>query len=99
MTTTWTIENMERRTSDGFVTAVHWRVTAEDAGASATACGSCGFSGEQPEVPFSSLTEADVLAWVWANGVDKDAREASLAAQIEAQKAPVTANGLPWSQE
>ena len=96
MTITWKIENMERRTSDGFVTAVHWRVTAEDAGVSATACGSIGFEGEQPEVPFDSLTETDVLGWIWANGIDKDAYEASMTAQIEVQKAPVLANGLPW---
>lgn len=96
MTITWKIENMERRTSDGFVTAVHWRVTAEDAGVSATACGSIGFEGEQPEVPFDNLTEADVLAWVWANGVDKGAYEASMGSQIEAQKNPVKINGIPW---
>ena len=97
MTTTWKIENMERRTSDGFVTAVHWRVTAEDSGVSTTACGSCAFEGEQPEVAYSSLTQESVLAWVFANGIDKDAYEASLAAQIEAKKAPILANGLPWN--
>lgn len=98
MTISWKIENMERRTSDGFVTAVHWRVTAEDAGFTTTACGSCGFEGDQPEVAYDSLTEEAVLAWVWANGVDKDAYEASLAAQIEVQKVPVKLNGIPWVQ-
>jgi len=39
-----------------------------------------------------------VLGWVWANGVDKQATEDALAAQIALQKAPVTAQGLPWSQ-
>jgi hypothetical protein len=96
MTISWKIENMERRTSDGFVTAVHWRVTGEDDGFSATACGSVGFEGETPEVAFNSLTEAGVLAWVWANGVDKAAYEASIGAQIEAQKHPVKINGIPW---
>ena len=87
---------MERRTSDGFVTTVHWRVAAKDEGFSATACGSIGFDGEQPEIAFDSLTEADVLAWVWANGVDKGAYEASMGAQIEAQKNTVKINGIPW---
>jgi len=36
------------------------------------------------------------LGWIWANGVDKDAVEASLAAQIEAKKNPTTATGVPW---
>jgi hypothetical protein len=46
-------------------------------------------------VPFESLTEADVLAWVYES-VDKDATEASLASQIEDQKAPQTVAGTPW---
>lgn len=98
MTTTWKIENMERRTSDGFVTAVHWRVTGEDEGFSASACGSVSFEGDTPEIAFDSLTESDVLAWIWSNGVDKAAYEASIDAQIATQKAPVLTNGLPWAQ-
>jgi hypothetical protein len=39
----------------------------------------------------------EVLDWCWAGGVDKDATEASLLAQIELQKNPVTATGVPWS--
>jgi hypothetical protein len=38
-----------------------------------------------------------VLDWCWNNGVDKDATEAALAANIELQKNPVTATGTPWS--
>jgi hypothetical protein len=37
-----------------------------------------------------------VLDWIWANGVDKDAVEARLTSQIEMQKNPVSATGLPW---
>lgn len=96
MTTTWKIENMDRRSSDGFVTTVYWRVTAVDGDFSATAYGSCGFSGEQPEVPFESLSEADVLGWIWANGVKKDELEANLTAQIDAQKTPASLTGTPW---
>jgi hypothetical protein len=51
-----------------------------------------------PTIPYASVTMAEVLDWVWANGVDKDATEASLAQQIELQKNPVTAAGTPWSQ-
>jgi hypothetical protein len=40
---------------------------------------------------------AEVLDWVWANGVDKSATETALAAQIELQKNPVQASGTPWS--
>ena len=44
-----------------------------------------------------SLTKETVLGWIWANGVDKAAVEASLEAQIAEQKAPVKATGVPWN--
>jgi hypothetical protein len=94
MTTTWTISQLDRQTSDGFVTTAHWTVTATDGDFSASAYGTCGFNGELT-TPYADLTEAQVLEWVWAS-LDKAAYEASLAAQIEAQKNPVSATGLPW---
>ncbi len=48
-------------------------------------------------VNYDTLTEETVLGWLWSK-IDKEAVEASLTAQIEAQKAPVTANGLPWGE-
>jgi hypothetical protein len=48
-------------------------------------------------VDYADLTQEQVLGWIWANGVDKDATEAALAAQIAEQKAPKTARGLPWN--
>jgi hypothetical protein len=47
-------------------------------------------------VDYADLTQEQVLGWIWANGVDKDAVEAALAAQIEAKKNPSTATGVPW---
>jgi len=35
------------------------------------------------------------LGWCWAE-LDKDAIEASLSANIEAQKNPTQASGVPW---
>jgi hypothetical protein len=49
-------------------------------------------------IAFDALTEADVLAWVWAS-VDKDTTEASLAAKIEADKNPTSSTGMPWAAE
>ena len=92
---TWKIVQLDRKTADGFVTMAHWTVTATDGDLSASAYGTCGFDGELT-TPYADLTEAQVLNWVWANGVDKDAYETSLAAQIAAQKNPVTATGVPW---
>ena len=91
---TWKIVQLDRKTADGFVTTAHWTVTATDGDFSASAYGSVGFSGELT-TPYADLTEAQVLEWVWAS-LYKAAYEASLAAQIEAQKNPVSATGLPW---
>ena len=96
--TTWTIAQLERNTSDGGVVVAHWRVTATDGDYSASSYGTVGFTPdpESPDfVPFDDLTEADVLAWVYES-VDKDSVEASLAANIEDQKAPQTMAGVPW---
>lgn len=100
MTTTWTIAQCDRDVATGGITVAHWRVTATDGDYSASAYGTCGFTPDPDApgfVPYANVTEAEVLNWVWANGIDKDAAEASLASQIEAQKHPKTASGLPWA--
>jgi L-aminopeptidase/D-esterase-like protein len=95
--TTWTIDTLDRRTSDGFVTTAHWRATAMDGDHSASVYATCSWSEGQPTVPYANLTEQQVLAWVWES-VDKAATEAALAAQIADQKAPKQASGTPWGQ-
>jgi hypothetical protein len=95
--TTWTISQLDRRTSDGFVTTAHWRATAVDGDHSANVYATCSWSEGQPTVPYADLTEEEVLEWVWASGVDKAATEQALANQIELQKHPVTEIGIPWS--
>ena len=96
MTTTWTISQLDRRTSDGFVTTAHWQATAVDGDYSASIYATCSWSEGQPTVPYASLTQDQVLGWCWTSGVDKAATEAALAAQIAAQKNPVSAAGVPW---
>ena len=96
MTTTWTISNLDHQTSDGFVTTAHWQATAVDGEHSASVYATCSWSDGTPTVDYADLTQEQVLGWIWANGVDKDAVEASLAAQIEAKKNPTTATGVPW---
>jgi hypothetical protein len=95
MTITWKIEQLDRLTSDGFVTTAHWRATAVDGDYSASTYGTTGWQAGTPEIPYANLTEATVLAWVWEN-LDKAAIEANLTAQIDALKNPTTANGVPW---
>jgi len=97
MTTTWTISQLDRKTADGFVTTAHWTATAVDGEHTAFIYSTASWADGTVNVPYADLTQDTVLGWVWANGVDKTATEAALAAQIEAQKNPVTATGTPWS--
>ncbi len=94
---TWTISTLDRQTSDGFVTTAHWQATATDGDYSASVYSICSWSEGTATIPYASLTKETVLGWIWANGVDKAATEAALNAQIELQKNPVTATGVPWN--
>ena len=93
---TWNISQLDRQTSDGFVTTAHWQAIATDGDYSASVYNTCSWSEGTATIPYADLTKETVLGWIWANGVDKAAIEASLEAQIELQKNPVTATGVPW---
>lgn len=99
MNISWKISQLDRKTADGFVATAHWICSGVEVSGSEEFSGSvyasCSFEGEL-SVPYEQLTEATVLSWVWSK-VDKEATEATVAAQIEAQKNPVQASGLPWS--
>jgi hypothetical protein len=98
---TWTIANAEHDIATGGIRVIHWRVTATEDDYSASAYGTVGLTPdpESPDfVPYADVTEADAQAWVW-DSVDKDETEANLAANIEAQKNPTEASGLPWAAE
>jgi hypothetical protein len=99
-TFTWNIAQMERETADGYVFTVHYTVDAKDDTYSAGAYGSLGL--ERPEgdlIPFSDLTADVVVGWVKAKfGDEKVAEiETALQAQIDEQRAPSKAAGLPWA--
>jgi hypothetical protein len=96
-TIVWNISQLDRQISDGFVTTAHWQANATDGEYSASTYSTCSWSEGTATIPYASLTKETVLGWIWANGVDKDAVEASLEAQIELKKNPVTAVGVPWN--
>jgi len=95
MNIVWTISNLDRDTSNNFVTTAHWQATATDGDHTASAYATVSWESGTPIIAYASLTEATVLGWVWES-IDKDATEASLAAQIELLKNPVKATGTPW---
>jgi hypothetical protein len=96
MATIWTIETLDRDIATGFVTTAHWTAMAIDGEYSASTYSTVSWIKNNPTIPYENLTEATVLNWVWET-VDKAAIEASLAAQIELLKNPVTAIGTPWN--
>jgi hypothetical protein len=95
MTTTWTITQLDRQTSNGFVTTAHWTASAVDGEYSASTYATCSWADGTPTTPYADLTEETVLGWVWET-VNKAETEASLQSQIDLQKTPVTATGVPW---
>ena len=102
MAVTWTIAQLERNTDGNGVVVAHWRATDSEVVGEETHSGSsygtCGFTPDaeaEGYVAYDALTEADVIAWVQAD-VDAEAIEESIAAQIEASKAPAVAVGTPW---
>ena len=94
---TWNVVQMDRLTSDGFVVTVHYTVNAVDGEFTASTYGTVGYTqGEGSYVPYSDLTEAEVVGWV-QESLGKDKVETSLAEMIELLKNPVQETGLPWA--
>jgi hypothetical protein len=92
----WKVGQLDREVLTGFVTTVRWRVNAIDGVHEASTFSSWSASEGTPEIADDNLTEEDVLNWIWANAVDKTVTEETLKRQIEEQKNPVKASGLPW---
>jgi hypothetical protein len=96
----WGVAQLDRHTADGIVFTVHYTVAANDGTYSSSAYGSIGL--EQPEgdvIPFAELTPEIVIGWVKEKlgGTEKvDEIQAALQAQLDEQRAPSKAQGLPW---
>ena len=97
MTPIWTITQTDYQTANGFIFTAHWTATQVDEGYTASIWSTCSWQPGTPTIPYANVTEAEVLDWCYAAGVDKDATEAALAQQIALQKNPVTATGTPWT--
>jgi len=94
----WHIANLERETADGFVFTAHYTIDMNDGTYNAGAYGSIGFERPENLIPFSELTEEQVIGWVKeALGADKVAEiDQALLNQLEEQRHPSKAAGVPW---
>lgn len=104
--TTWDIAQLERHLPDGetcpdgAVYTVHWTVSLEEDGETASAYGSIGLGDPSPEsfTPFDQLTKEQVIGWVLSTlGVDQVVSiEEALHNQIQQKLHPTSAAGVPW---
>ena len=101
---TWNISQLDcvPQTAEGadYVVTAHWQCTGVDGAYSGQVYSTTGFAVVEGTsfTPYADLTQDQVLGWVWASGVDKDATEAAVEGQIEAQiNPPIVAPPLPWS--
>lgn len=99
-TTTFNINNMDRDTADGFVNCIHWTATQVDGEFTASTYSTQSFTkgDDATLVPYVDITKDMAIGWLKAALGDDTlaAIDASLSAQIEEQKAPKKAFGLPW---
>ena len=97
-TVNWKISNLERETEDGYVFCAHYTVNADDGTYTSGAYGSLGFERPDNLVPFSQLTEATVIGWVKEKLSEEKVAEieAALQSQLDEQRAPSKAAGVPW---
>jgi hypothetical protein len=101
-TYTWTITAIDCSTTGAnpnTVITAHWTCSGTDNTYSASIYSTCSFQpSESSFTPYAELTHEQVLGWVWANGVDKDATEEALGQQlVNLSNPPVITPALPWA--
>ena len=112
ITTTWSVNDMTHKDSDGGVFLVYWSLTAQSDGTpsySAQEGGKLRCTADPSAsdyIAYADLTEADVLGWVYSSLIVDDETAAEAKARIEAERtakvqkqidaAATTATGVPW---
>ena len=109
ITTTWNVNDMTHKDSDGGVSLVNWSLTATDGTHSAQEGGKlrCTANPSASDyIAYADLKESDVLGWVYdslkegdetaaeAKKRIEDDRTAKVQGQID--RAAANSNGVPW---
>ena len=106
MTTTfnWTVTQMDCYPQEAghtdVVFNVHWTCSGTDGTYNGSVYSTCGVQLDPtaPYTPYADLTQDQVLGWIWASGVDKDATQAAVQTQIDNQiNPPIIQPPLPWA--
>ena len=101
---TWNVSQLDclPQSAEGadYVVTAHWQCNGVDGDYNGSVYSTCSFPVVQGEsfTPYASLTQDQVLGWIWASGVDKDATEAAVEQQIQNQiNPPIVTPPLPWA--
>jgi len=109
ITTTWGVNDMTHKNSDGGVSIVNWSLTATDGTYSAQEGGKLRCTADPSAsdyIAYASLKESDVLGWVYdslktgdetaaeAKKRIEDDRTAKVQGQID--RAAADSIGVPW---
>ena len=104
-TITWVVESMDcYPTAEGqtnVVFTIHWRCNGAQDNQSTSIYGTVGvtYKAGTSYTPYAQLTQAQVLQWVWDNGVDKTLTETAIQTQLNnLVNPPVVTPSLPWVQ-
>jgi len=104
-TITWVVESMDcYPTAEGqtnVVFTIHWRCNGTQDNQGTSIYGTVGvtYTAGTPYTPYAQLTQAQVLQWVWDNGVDKTVTETAIQTRINNLiNPPVVTPLLPWVQ-
>ena len=112
ITTTWSVSDMTHKDSDGGVFLVYWSLTAQSDGTpsySAQEGGKLKCTADPSAsdyIAYASLTEADVLGWVYSSLIVGDETAAEAKKRIEDERtakvqgqidrAAANSTGVPW---
>lgn len=100
----WTVTAMDCYPQVGSETdvvfTVHWTCSGTQDTYSSSVYSTCSVPAPSGSsfTPYADLTQAQVLGWIWTNGVDQAATEAAVQTQINNQiNPPVVTPALPWA--
>jgi len=109
ITTTWSVNDMTHKDSDGGVFLVYWSLTATDGTYSAQEGGKlqCTANPSASDyIAYASLKESDVLGWVYDSLKEGDETAAEAKKRIEDERtakvqgqidrAAADSSGVPW---
>ena len=104
ITYTWTVTSMDSYPTEpqpDCVFNVHWSCVGTDGTytSSVYSTTQIPYNSADPYIPYQQLTQAEVLGWIYENGVDQTATEATVAQQIaNLVNPPVVTLPNPWTK-